>query len=318
MSFYSSKILVTTWKFSKFTKTCWDSSPCPAFTLLPTNCWTGISEVSALSLTSVLLTASSLPGLSLLFPVSLLFPAWRKVSVLWSRPCLCYLSVQFPALNLEWGLFNITTQAVAVVRMYCLGFLLVGCWEEWPVWASDFGLTWNLVCYTSLHLFATSLVWFWIRNAGLWRAELTDIEGHGHFTIHWIQESSDGTKCGASKYCPFPSCQHFRKYQYNNKAFCCSQSCDRIQTRMCKPIFGVNFTFIIESVCIQLYLLVFNMSKLYARKTSSGAIQDIWSLFFFWQISKPNRKFRDWKTAFELNPFERLEICWLTNALGRI
>lgn len=124
MSFYSSKILVTTWKFSKFTKTCWDSSPCPAFTLLPANCWTGISEVSALSLTSVLLTASSLPDLSLLFPVSLLFPAWRKVSVLWSRPCLCYLSVQFPALNLEWGLFNITTQAVAVVRMYCLGFFV--------------------------------------------------------------------------------------------------------------------------------------------------------------------------------------------------
>lgn len=42
------------------------------------------------------------------------------------------------------------------------------------------------------------------------------------------------------------------------------------------------------------------------------------SLIFFWQISKPNRKLGDWKTAFELNPFEGLEVYWLPYTLGRI
>ena len=110
---------------------------------------------------------------------------------------------------------------------------------------------------------------------------------------------------GIQKCSPFPSHQH--------------QSYDRIQTAMwCEPIFRINFAFSLESVCIQLYFLVFNTSRLYGRKTSSGAMQDILESVFFWQISKPNRKFGDWQTAFELNPFERLEIYWLTYTLGRI
>lgn len=112
------------WKISKFTKACWDRWPRSAFTLLPVNCSAGISEVSVLSLMSVLLTAASLPGLPLLFPISVLFPAWRKVSILWSQLCLCYLSVQFPAFNLERDLFNITIQAVSVVRIYRSGFFV--------------------------------------------------------------------------------------------------------------------------------------------------------------------------------------------------
>lgn len=72
---------------------------------------------------SVLSTAASLPSPCFSLSPSC-FLQMNRVSVLWSRPCLWYSSVQFPPLNAERVLFSIIAEAVAVVKIHGSGLFV--------------------------------------------------------------------------------------------------------------------------------------------------------------------------------------------------
>lgn len=90
------------WKYSNFMNNCWDSWPHSASALLPLNCWVGISYISALLLSSVLLMAASCSSLPLLFLSTSCFLSWEQ-----SLCCRAGIAAVICLCSLQHWLFDV-------------------------------------------------------------------------------------------------------------------------------------------------------------------------------------------------------------------